>query len=204
MRVGGPVAGIGDKMSLTVSGGFCGSPPFFACAATEADVPSGRMISLPGVGSTFVSTAGELDGERPPLMLLHALACTAGLTWFTAFPDLAEHHPVAMFDQRWHGRGIRAGRRFRIEDLADDAVAVADVLGIERFVPVGYSLGGAVAQLVWKRHPDRVTGWCWRRRREAIAARGGIGVLQGASAAALAARADVTPTLHAPHWTRAC
>ena len=52
----------------------------------------------------------------------------------------------------------RAGRRFRIEDLADDAVAVADELGIERFIPVGYSLGGAVAQMIWKRHPERVSG----------------------------------------------
>ncbi len=63
-----------------------------------------------------------------------------------------------MFDQRWHGRGVRAGRRFRLEDLADDAVAVADALGIDRFIPVGYSLGGAVAQLIWKRHPERVSG----------------------------------------------
>jgi 3-oxoadipate enol-lactonase len=159
MKVGGPVAGIGAKMSVTFSAAVAAgvrhySPP----TPREAEVPSGQMISLPGRGSTFVSTAGELDGERPPLMLLHALACTAGLTWFTAFPRLADHHSVAMFDQRWHGRGIRAGRRFRIEDLADDAVAVADALGIERFVPVGYSLGGAVAQLVWKRHPDRVSG----------------------------------------------
>jgi 3-oxoadipate enol-lactonase len=154
MKVGGPVAGIGEKLSTAVAAGV----RHFSPTPREADVPSGRMISLPGRGSTFVSTAGELDGERPPLLLLHALACTAGLTWFTAFPELAAHHPVAMFDQRWHGRGIRAGRRYRMEDLADDAVAVADALGIERFVPVGYSLGGSVAQLVWKRHPDRVSG----------------------------------------------
>jgi pimeloyl-ACP methyl ester carboxylesterase len=154
MKVGGPVAGISDKMSLALSAGV----RRFSPTVREAEVPAGRMISLPGRGSTFVSTAGEFGGDRPPLMLLHALACTAGLTWFTAFPRLSEHHPVAMFDQRWHGRGIRAGRRFRIEDLADDTVALADVLGIERFVPVGYSLGGAVAQMVWKRHPDRVSG----------------------------------------------
>ncbi len=153
MKVGGPVTGIGGKMSLAVSAGVRRLSP-----TREADIPAGRMMTLPGRGSTFVSTAGDLGGDRPPLMLLHALACTASLTWFTAFPQLSQHHPVAMFDQRWHGRGIRAGRRFRIEDLADDAVAVADALGVERFIPVGYSLGGAVAQMVWKRHPDRVSG----------------------------------------------
>ena len=158
MKVGGPVADIGAKMSVSVSAAVAAGVRRYSPTPRAADVPSGRMMSLPGRGSTFVSTAGELDGARPALLLLHALACTAGLTWFTAFPRLAERHPVAMFDQRWHGRGIRAGRRFRLEDLADDAVAVADALGIERFVPVGYSLGGAVAQLVWKRHPDRVSG----------------------------------------------
>ena len=33
-----------------------------------------------------------------------------------------------------------------------------NVLGVGRFVPVGYSMGGAVAQLVWRRHNDRVAG----------------------------------------------
>jgi len=52
----------------------------------------------------------------------------------------------------------RGRRRLRLEDLADDVVAVADALGVDRFVPVGYSMGGAVAQLVWRRHPARVAG----------------------------------------------
>src|SRR6185312_9860784 len=63
MKVGGPVAGIGDKMSVAVSAGV----RRFSPAVTEADVPPGRMISVPGRGSTFVSTAGELSGpgQRP-------------------------------------------------------------------------------------------------------------------------------------------
>ena len=46
----------------------------------------------------------------------------------------------------------------RLEDCADDVIRVADALGVERIVPVGYSMGGAIAQLVWQRHPDRVAG----------------------------------------------
>jgi pimeloyl-ACP methyl ester carboxylesterase len=37
-------------------------------------------------------------------------------------------------------------------------VALADALGVDRFIPVGYSMGGLVAQLIWHRHPDRVEG----------------------------------------------
>jgi 3-oxoadipate enol-lactonase len=45
-----------------------------------------------------------------------------------------------------------------LEDCADDAIAVCDVLGIEQFIPVGYSMGGPIAQLVWHRHPEVVAG----------------------------------------------
>ncbi len=48
--------------------------------------------------------------------------------------------------------------RFRLDDCADDVVALADTLGIERFIPVGYSMGGPIASLVWRRHRTRVDG----------------------------------------------
>lgn len=65
---------------------------------------------------------------------------------------------MVAFDLRGHGRGIRSRKAFRLEDCADDAVLVADALEIETFVPVGYSMGGPVAQLVWRRHAERVDG----------------------------------------------
>jgi pimeloyl-ACP methyl ester carboxylesterase len=45
-----------------------------------------------------------------------------------------------------------------LEDAVDDVIATADALGVDRFIPVGYSLGGPIAQLLWRRHPDRVAG----------------------------------------------
>ena len=65
---------------------------------------------------------------------------------------------MVALDHRGHGRGIRSRKVFRLEDCADDAIAVLDVLGIERCIPVGYSMGGPIAQLMWKRHPERVEG----------------------------------------------
>src|SRR5262249_834308 len=41
---------------------------------------------------------------------------------------------------------------------ADDVAALADVLGIDRFIPIGYSMGGPIAQLLWLRHRSRVEG----------------------------------------------
>lgn len=91
-------------------------------------------------------------------MLLHGWTATADLNWFMCFQQLGQHFRVIALDHRGHGRGIRTARHFKLSDCADDAVALADQLGIEKFIPVGYSMGGTVAQLVWKRHPQRVSG----------------------------------------------
>ncbi len=47
---------------------------------------------------------------------------------------------------------------FRLEDCADDVVELADALGVRSFIPVGYSMGGPIAQLIWRRHRSRVDG----------------------------------------------
>jgi pimeloyl-ACP methyl ester carboxylesterase len=83
---------------------------------------------------------------------------SGGLNWFRVFDALGEHFNVIAVDMRGHGRGIRNGRRFRLADCADDAAATLDVLGIGPVIAVGYSLGGPVAQLLWRRHPEKVEG----------------------------------------------
>ena len=120
------------------------------------DLPPGQLVDLPGRGTTCVIDRPGPPGA-PTLILLHALATTAALSWYPSLEALAEHYRVITFDQRWHGRGIRC-ETFRFEDCADDVVAVADAMGVDKFTVVGYSMGGAIAQLVWRRHRDRVEG----------------------------------------------
>lgn len=91
-------------------------------------------------------------------MLLHGWTATADLNWFRCYDALAEHYRVVAFDHRGHGRGLRSRKPFRLEDCADDAIAMADALGVTSVIPVGYSMGGPVAQLMWRRHPARVDG----------------------------------------------
>ncbi len=61
-------------------------------------------------------------------------------------------------DLRGHGRGIRSRVPFRLEDCADDAAALIATLGLGRVTAVGYSMGGPVAQLLWRRHRGVVDG----------------------------------------------
>lgn len=123
--------------------------------ARVGDLPAGATVDLPGRGSTYVTDTGPSDG--PTLMLLHGLTCTGLLNWYPVFDMLAARGRVVVYDQRWHGRGIRSPR-FSLEDCADDTAAVADALGIDRYVTVGYSMGSLVSQLAWQRHRDRVAG----------------------------------------------
>jgi pimeloyl-ACP methyl ester carboxylesterase len=90
-------------------------------------------------------------------MLLHGLSATGGLNWVWAFEPLGRQYRVIAIDHRGHGQGIRTNR-FRLADCADDAAAVAEVLGIDRVIPVGYSMGGPIAQLMWYRHRGLVQG----------------------------------------------
>jgi 3-oxoadipate enol-lactonase len=120
-------------------------------------IAPGRHVELPGRGTTFVR---EMEGPpgAPALLLLHGLGATGGTNFASAFAPLAEHFRVVAVDHRGHGRGMRTQERFSLAACADDAAALADVLDIDRFVPVGYSMGGTIAQLMWHRHRDRVDG----------------------------------------------
>jgi pimeloyl-ACP methyl ester carboxylesterase len=92
------------------------------------------------------------------VVLLHGLCLTADVNWSSSMVPLGRHFRVVAFDQRGHGRGVRTRSSSPLEDWADDVAALIDVLRIDRVIVAGYSLGGVVAQLVWRRHPEIVQG----------------------------------------------
>ena len=122
-----------------------------------AEMPAGRSVRLPGRGTTFVRDAPGPPGA-PTLVLLHGLGATARLNWPGAFEALSPSFRVVAIDHRGHGRGIRTAMPFRLRDCADDIVVLADVLGIDRVIAVGYSMGGPIALHARRRHPTRVSG----------------------------------------------
>jgi pimeloyl-ACP methyl ester carboxylesterase len=120
-------------------------------------LPPGRVVWLPGRGRTFVR---EMPGPAgaPTIILLHGWTATADLNWVRCYEDLGARFHVVALDHRGHGRGLRGTHPFRLDDCADDVAALAGELGIERFVAVGYSMGGSIAQLLWRRHPHLIDG----------------------------------------------
>ena len=123
----------------------------------QAAVPRTHLVELPGRGTTRVWDCAGPPGAQT-VMLIHGVAGTAELNWARVFAPLSRHFRVVAADLRGHGDGIRLRSRFRLEDCADDFAALAGVLGTGRVTAVGYSMGGMIAQLLYRRHAPLVSG----------------------------------------------
>jgi pimeloyl-ACP methyl ester carboxylesterase len=96
-------------------------------------------------------------GERPPVVLLHGLT-DSGACWTRLAHDLAADYDLVMPDARGHGRSSAPDAGYRPEDRAADTLGLIDVLGLDRPVLLGHSMGGLTAALVAADAPGHVQG----------------------------------------------
>jgi pimeloyl-ACP methyl ester carboxylesterase len=120
------------------------------------ELPPPRTMVAPGRGELFLR---DSRGDGPAVMLLHGWMVSADLNWCGAYGPLIEAgYRVLAIDHRGHGRGLRPLTPFRLTDCAADAAAALRQLGVVPALVVGYSMGGAIAQLLARDHPDVVSG----------------------------------------------
>lgn len=119
-------------------------------------LPPGRTVHVPGRGEVFVRHAPGPPGS-PTILLLHGWTASADLNWWRAYAAVSGLGTLVAIDLRGHGRGIRSQERFTLEDAADDAAGTLEVLGLGPAVVVGYSMGGPVSMLLWRRHRHLVS-----------------------------------------------
>jgi 3-oxoadipate enol-lactonase len=115
-----------------------------------------RSVDL-GEVELVVAEAGE--GGRPVLLLHGFTGAKEDFTdWLDRLADLG-WHAVAP-DHRGHGGSSKPEGRsaYSLAILAGDTLGLADALGWERFVLLGHSMGGYVAQRVALRDPARLAG----------------------------------------------
>lgn len=124
-------------------------------APVPPPLPPGRLVELPGRGELFFR---ELRGDGPTILLLHGWTASADLNWFQVYDRVGALGRVIAPDHRAHGRSLYSEQSFELEDAADDAAALLDVLGLGPVIAVGYSMGGPIASLLAHRHPEKVAG----------------------------------------------
>ena len=110
---------------------------------------------MPSIDRNGVPIHFEDVGSGPPIVMGHSILCS-GVMWMYQLPKLAEHYRVINIDQRGHGRSVPATGPYELPDMAEDAFAVLDHIGIERAVWAGLSMGGMVAMHAAVTAPDRV------------------------------------------------
>ena len=98
----------------------------------------------------------EEHGAGEPLLCVIGLAADH-LAWALQLEAFAARHRTVVFDNRDVGQSGAAAGPYAISDMADDTLALADALGLERFHLLGVSMGGAIAQQLALAAPERVS-----------------------------------------------
>jgi len=100
----------------------------------------------------------ELHGsEGEPLVLVHGYTGDFS-DWCHQVAAFAATHRVLVMDHRGHGRSQAPRERsaYTIDRMTDDLEALIAHVGFERVHLVGHSMGGAIAQELALRHPERL------------------------------------------------
>ena len=114
---------------------------------------SDRVINTNGAAIRVEeSGAGE-----PALIFLHYWGGSSR-TWRIVIDRLGDKSRCIALDQRGWGASIATDARYDLSVMADDVEAVARQLGLGRYVLVGHSMGGKVAQIVAARRPKELVG----------------------------------------------
>jgi 3-oxoadipate enol-lactonase len=146
--------------------------------------------------------SGPSDG--PVLVLSGSLGSTLAM-WRPQVQPLSERFRLIRIDHRGHGGSPVPPGPYRMADLAGDAIALLDALGVQRVAWCGLSLGGMVGMYLASEHPERIrtlTLCCtsayfpdrtpWRDRIAAVA-EGGTAPIAG----------DVVARWFTPGWAAA-
>jgi 3-oxoadipate enol-lactonase len=99
----------------------------------------------------------EITGSGPWVTFLHPLAVDLTV-WDAQVEAMASRFTVLRLDARGHGQSTAPVGAYSLEQMADDAIALLDVLGVARTHLVGLSMGGMIAQHAALKAPQRLAG----------------------------------------------
>jgi pimeloyl-ACP methyl ester carboxylesterase len=126
---------------------------------TIPPIPSGCIEEIEGRQIFYRDTGPPPLRPKGTLLLLHGWLVPSDPHWLRTWRMLqVEGFRVLAIDARGHGHGPRFTEPFRLEDCAEDAAALLRYLDCGPVIAVGYSMGGLLAQLLARDHPELLSG----------------------------------------------
>jgi pimeloyl-ACP methyl ester carboxylesterase len=133
-----------------------------AAALAVVFLTSGPGRRTPAPHRAVRITAGDLTlravraGRGPTVILLHGYGESL-VAWRGLFDRLAADADVIALDLPGFGLSDKPDTGYTTEQMGRTVLDAARALGVQRFILVGHSLGGAVAAAVALAAPDRVS-----------------------------------------------
>jgi 3-oxoadipate enol-lactonase len=97
----------------------------------------------------------EVRGSGPPLLIIPGVPAVVS-DCQPLVDGLDDAFTVVVFDNRGSGQSDKPDERYSTRQMAADAVALLDHLGIDRAHILGFSLGGMIGQYIALDFPDHV------------------------------------------------
>jgi pimeloyl-ACP methyl ester carboxylesterase len=119
-----------------------------------SNVESGRVMS-DGLGVYYEVHGGPQAGRTPMVLIAGGLMPIEIAFAPDLLPRFAKTRPVIAIEPQGHGHTGDRPSAPRMEQMADDVVAVLDHLKVGKAHLLGHSLGGMILTGVAIRHPDR-------------------------------------------------
>lgn len=110
---------------------------------------------MPTVKVNNIDMYYEQQGDGDDLLLITGLNCSH-LMWANVLAKFCENYRVTIIDNRGAGLTSAPEGPYSITQMADDTAALMEAIGLEKAHVVGHSMGGAIAQQLAIRHPDKL------------------------------------------------
>lgn len=114
------------------------------------------LVSVGGVRLNVLDFAPDRPAD-PPIVFLHGMGGQA-TNWLVQLVPFSARHRVLAIDARGFGASDRTYGAVTLVDYGEDVRRVLHVLGVERPVLVGMSMGGMIAQAVAIGDPMGISG----------------------------------------------
>ena len=110
---------------------------------------------------TFTCRVSGLENTGETVILLHGFPSTSHM-WHELIDFLSnENYRVIAPNQRGYSQGARPSEisEYRIDNLVEDVLDIADAMNIDKFHLVGHDWGSAVGWVVAGTNKDRILTW---------------------------------------------